>query len=222
MNDLKSLLQSRLYSSENPHSRDHAGEGFLMGDQISDLSDDEATTGVLGKPKEAAVLVPCLGRGEPSIVLTVRSHQMPHHAGQVALPGGCPARGEPFPLATALREAEEEIGLSAQDVEILGYLPPIDTLTGFRITPVVGWVADDATLVACDREVQALFELPLHYVLAPNGYCRHRLSVRAQQDTWDHWVWSLRGHHWPIWGATASILASLAGLTEISGRAPQD
>lgn len=222
MNDLKSRIQSKLYPFENPHPRAHAGEGFLMGDGHGALSSNGASARAVGTTKEAAVLVPCLGLGEPSIVLTVRSHQMPHHAGQVALPGGCPTRGEPFPMATALREAEEEIGLSAQDVELLGYLPPIDTLTGFRITPVVGWVADDAPLVPCDREVQALFQLPLTYVLAPDGYCRHRVSMSVGEQTQDHWVWSLRGHHWPIWGATAAILASLAGLTGISGHEPQD
>ncbi len=205
MSDLKSLLKSRLDSLKDPHLSQQGGEGFFM-------------DGVKGETQQAAVLVPCIRSEEPAVILTVRSHQMPHHAGQVALPGGRPNVGEPFPMVTALREAEEEIGLKPTEVEILGCLPPIDTLTGFRITPVVGWIERDPSLTPCDREVQSLFRLPLRHVLAADGYCRHRLSIQAQSQTQAHWVWSLRGHHWPIWGATAHILASLAGL---SGRAPQ-
>lgn len=163
---------------------------------------------------DAAVVIVVTGTDFSQVLFTVRAHDMRHHAGQVAFPGGRYQAGETFPVQTALREAQEEVGLSPEGVEVLGMMAPIDTLTGFRVTPVVAWSPSVLELVPCDREVAEVFTLPLTHLLDPNSYCSHRLSYRAKGVRQAHTVWSVRSHQWPIWGATALILARLAGLTE--------
>lgn len=144
--------------------------------------------------------------------MTVRSRDLTKHAGQVALPGGRREGNEPFPLATAMREAEEEIGIDQDQVRILGLLDQVDTISNFRITPVVG-VADGHTeLLACPNEVREIFTVPLAWVLDTQRYRRHQ--VRRGGLTFD--LWSMAGGRWPIWGATATILQHLARLSRES------
>ncbi len=204
MTDLIQQLSTHLQPLETLAMDQAPGGGFDYGASANGV-------GAVSHQR-AAVLVTCLGFAEPAVVFTVRSTQMPHHAGQVALPGGRHHAGEAFPLTTALREAREEVGLDSDSIQVLGAMAPIDTLTGFRITPVVGWVTDPVGLQACDREVQAIFTLPLPHVLAKTNYASHRLEFVSGGETKRHRVWSLRGERWPIWGATASILAQLAGI----------
>jgi len=157
-------------------------------------------------PQSAAVLVPILDKPEPCLLLTVRHRALTKHAGQVALPGGRREDDEPFPLATALREAAEEIGLAETLVRPLGLLDRVDTISRFRVTPVVALIAADARPVACPREVSHVFELPLAWALDLSRHREH-LVRRYQQE---FKVRSVAAQQWPIWGATATILHQLA------------
>ncbi len=162
------------------------------------------------QPRPAAVLVPIVLQPEPALLLTVRSHALSSHAGQVAFPGGGRDRGESFPLTTALREAEEEVGIAPGDVEIRGLTQCFDTITAYRIVPVVGLLSGSRPLQACPREVLTIFRLPLADALDPRAYRSHAVHQRQRC----HQVWSMRSGCWPIWGATAAILHHLAQLAE--------
>ena len=204
MTDLIDRLSKHLLPIETL-ARDNTLSGGFSFAENAKPSDASAS-------KEAAVMVAVMALDEPEVLFTVRSAQMPHHAGQVALPGGRHHAGEAFPLATALREAHEEVGLEPNCVQVLGGLRAIDTLTGFRVTPVVGWIGTSTGLQACDREVQTIFSLPLAHVLDHTNYSSHRVQVIAGGHQQSYRVWSLRGKQWPIWGATALVLAQLAGI----------
>ena len=114
--------------------------------------------------------------------------------------------GDADAVAAALREAEEEIGLSRQLVELLGRLPDIVTGTGFRVTPVLALVTGDAELTPSPDEVEELFRLPLDVLLDPAAPQRRRAELRGRWR--EFWVWPHPDHY--IWGATAAILVDLA------------
>lgn len=157
------------------------------------------------RPRLAAVLLAVIDVPEPAVVLTVRSRRMSLHAGQVALPGGRRESGEPFPLHTALREAREEIGVDEDAVEVHGLLDCFDTVTGYRIVPVVARLPGAPVMRACPREVEAIFTLPLTTVLDPASYRHHRV-VRGDAR---YGLISMAHPRWMIWGATAAILHQL-------------
>lgn len=165
-------------------------------------------------PRPAAVLVPILVQPEPVLVLTVRSHALKSHAGQVAFPGGGREGEEAFPLQTALREAQEEVGINPAQVEVLGMTRCFDTISVYRIVPVVGIVSGPLRLVPCPHEVQRVFHLPLREALDPDAYRQHRIRHRQRCYA----VWSMRSARWPVWGATAAILHHLALLA--NGQVP--
>lgn len=161
----------------------------------------------------AAVLVPIIRRGE-SIVLgyTLRPDEMPTHAGQISFPGG---RRDPDDLdlvATALREAEEELGIAREQVEVLGKLDDVPTPVGFVITPVVGWLVDPPAFVVDEREVYEYFEVDLEEIIDPANF-----ADRGERDiagvTYPVPEFHVVGRR--IWGATARItqrLLQVAGL----------
>jgi 8-oxo-dGTP pyrophosphatase MutT (NUDIX family) len=163
-----------------------------------------------GQPRlrEAAVLVPIVWHaGAPGILLTRRADHLAAHAGQVAFPGGRLEAGETAEAA-ALREAAEEIGLDPRLPAIAGHLPAHLTGTGFRVTPVVGFLEPPLTLAPDPAEVAAVFEMPLAALLDPG-------AVEQRQREWQgrtrrYWVW----HHPEqlIWGATAMMLMTLSRL----------
>lgn len=157
------------------------------------------------QPRPAAVLVPIIHWPEPAIVLTVRSRKLSLHAGQVALPGGGRASAESFPLGTALRETHEEIGVAPELVAVHGLLDCYDTITGYRIVPVVASIDSDCRLRACPDEVDEIFTLPLSLALDPGQYRHHRV-VRGGHA---HDLVSMPHPRWLIWGATAAILHQL-------------
>ncbi|TVQ36047.1 MAG: CoA pyrophosphatase [Wenzhouxiangella sp.] len=164
-------------------------------------------------PASAAVLVPIqLGRTY-QVILTVRSRGLPQHAGQVSLPGGGPRPGERGPVETALREASEEIGLRSDQVRPLGLLPCCDTITAFRIVPVVALIAESAVLKPDPAEVSEAFSMPLAQVLDLDSYRRHHVERSGQVFE----AWSMRSGHRPVWGATAAILRELALLADQDG-----
>jgi 8-oxo-dGTP pyrophosphatase MutT (NUDIX family) len=158
------------------------------------------------QPRPAAVLIAILMQPEPSLVLTVRSQAMIKHAGQVALPGGGRSGFEAFPVQTALREAHEEVGIDPGGVRLLGFLDRFDTITAYRITPVVGRIDQPVTLKACPSEVREVFLLPLDHALDPSSYRRHEIT----RNGFTFEVWSMKFGTRPIWGATAAILHQLA------------
>ena len=159
--------------------------------------------------RQAAVLVPITKtsyNGESSIVLTVRSSSLKTHAGQVSLPGGTSEKQDRDLAATALRESYEEIGLRPEDVEILGQLGELVMPSGYRVTPVVGIIANDLEYAANPAEVEAVFHAPLRMVLDTHAYKRSTVSYRDVKRT----VLELNYGDYRIWGATAAILHHLA------------
>lgn len=138
--------------------------------------------------------------------LTKRASGLRHHPGQIALPGGKLDPCDADATTCALREAEEEVGLSPASVEVLGVLPLHLSGTGFAITPVVGAITAPFTPFAQAGEVEETFTVPLSHVLDLSRYTRHRRVWRGQ--TRDYWSVPYGPHY--IWGATAGILHSLA------------
>ncbi len=202
MSDLKSRLVSavQLASLQAPSAPADAS-GLSGGSFIRDQETQK---------QQAAVLVACLARPEPSVVLTVRANGVPQHAGQVALPGGRRHPGESFPEATALREAHEEVGLDPSEATVLGVLPPVSTLTGYTVSPVVAWVDRPVGLIAHEREVSQIFLWPLAEVLNLDRYSTHQVRLSQSGRVHRYQIWRLQGGQWPIWGATAEVLSKLA------------
>ena len=154
----------------------------------------------------AAVLVPIVLRDpELTVLLTQRTAHLHDHAGQVSFPGGRCEADDASPTATALREAEEEVGLDPTQVEVLGLLPEYVTGTGFVITPVVGLVHPPLNLKLDDFEVADAFEPPLAFLLDPANRSRQRLEYRGEWR--EYWAMPWRGRY--IWGATAGMLVGL-------------
>ena len=155
--------------------------------------------------RQAAVLLALRDGDESRLVLTVRTDDLPSHAGQVALPGGRMDPGDADALATALRESEEEIGLDPSLVTPLGYLDNFETISGYRITPVVARIAEHARLQAAPGEVAEVFEVPLAFFLDPANLRRYTMEFRGRRREMVEFVHG--GHR--IWGATAAILLNL-------------
>ena len=166
-------------------------------------------------PRQASVLVPLVQREAGlTVLLTRRADHLRDHAGQIGFPGG---RVEPFDadaIATALREATEEVGLPAARVEVIGRLPPYTTVTGFVVTPVVALVAPPFELLLDRGEVAEAFEVPLAFLMTPAHHRRHRFEYEGGQREFLSMPWSGAGadslarEHF-IWGATAAMLRNL-------------
>ncbi len=155
--------------------------------------------------RPAAVLVPIVDHPEPTVLLTQRSQHLPDHAGQVSFPGGKIDMSDDSPLASALREADEEIGLARLFVEPLGYLDLYMTTLGYRIVPVVARVKPGFALTLNTSEVDASFEVPLAFLMDQNNVQRHS---RDWQGMTRHYYAITFGERY-IWGVTAGILRNL-------------
>ncbi|MEZ5733525.1 MAG: CoA pyrophosphatase [Paracoccaceae bacterium] len=157
--------------------------------------------------KQAAVLVALVpsGRGV-DVVLTKRSSRLKHHPGQVAFPGGKIDATDLSEAAAALREANEEIGLPIGTVDILGAMPAHETVTGYSVTPVFGWVGRDFSPVAEAGEVDEVFRVPLEHLVEPSNYSIEGRRWRGQMRR--YYVVPYGPYY--IWGATARILRALA------------
>jgi 8-oxo-dGTP pyrophosphatase MutT (NUDIX family) len=163
----------------------------------------------------AAVLLGIVARpGAPSILLTQRTAHLKDHAGQISLPGGRVEAQDENIVATALREAEEEVGIDPSQVEVLGELDIYDTVTGFRIHPVVGWIDPPITISPDPYEVAEVFELPLRFVLDPTNHRRD--SYLRGGSRRNFYVLPFEERY--IWGATAGILVNFA--RRLLGSAP--
>lgn len=154
----------------------------------------------------AAVLVPIVARAAGlTVLLTQRTAHLRDHAGQVSFPGGRCEAGGASPIATALRESHEEVGIAPEQVEVLGTLPEYLTSTGFRVTPVVGLVTPPLRLRLDAFEVAEAFESPLEFLLDAANYRREAVEIAGQLRT--YWAVPWREHF--IWGATAGMLVCL-------------
>ncbi|HAI50147.1 MULTISPECIES: CoA pyrophosphatase [Atlantibacter] len=156
--------------------------------------------------RQAAVLVPIVRRPVPGLLLTQRSTRMRKHAGQVAFPGGARDPEDSSLIAAALREAQEEVAIPPETVEVIGVLPTVDSVTGFQVTPVVGIIPPDLPYHASEEEVAAVFEMPLEEALRLGRY--HPLDIHRRGN--DHRVWLSWYEHYFVWGMTAGIIRELA------------
>ena len=155
----------------------------------------------------AAVLVPIVTRTEPTVLFTRRSTALKRHAGQVSFPGGRADPTDTSLTATALRELLEETGIDPAFVTVAGFLDPYETITGFAVLPVVGLVDPGFSLAPDAREVAAVFEVPLAFLLDPDN-CRTE-EVELQGRKRRFYAFQYQSHY--IWGATAAMLKALAG-----------
>ena len=155
--------------------------------------------------KPAAVLVPIVARSEPTVLLTLRTAELANHAGQVAFPGGKIDLADASPAAAALREAEEEVGLSPALIEPIGYLDLYLPFSGFRILPTVARVKPDFSLRLNPREVTETFEVPLGFLMNPE---HHQRKTREWQGmAREYYAMAIENRY--IWGITAGILRNL-------------
>lgn len=161
--------------------------------------------------RPAAVLIPIICRPEPTLLLTRRADSLRKHAGQVAFPGGKTDAEDGSAIVTALREAQEEVALPSQAVHVLGQLAPLDSNTGFQVTPIVGLIPPDIKFYANAEEVAEVFEMPLHEALTLSRYYpldihrgghSHRLYLSWYQSQF-------------VWGLTAAIIRRLAQQVSI-------
>jgi 8-oxo-dGTP pyrophosphatase MutT (NUDIX family) len=168
-----------------------------------DLNPDARPAGAL---KPAAVLVPVVTRADAlTVVLTRRTEHLAHHPGQISFPGGHIDAVDASPEAAALREADEEIGLPAHQVELIGRLDTYVTRTGFDVTPIVGLVDPAFTARPDPHEVAEVFEVPLGFFLDPTNHERHTRLVGGVE----RYFYAMPYGDYFIWGATAGMLVNL-------------
>ena len=177
-------------------------------DELIDLLPD----GVEGL-RPAAVLVGLVDRGEGlQVVLTRRTETLRHHAGQISFPGGRIESSDVDPVAAALREAQEEIGLDPAQARALGYLDPFVTITGFHVYPVVAAIAASFSARRDPGEVDEVFELPLAFLMDPANARQLIVDYRGGQRSLVEFVHP----HYRVWGATAAMLVNLRQRLEQS------
>lgn len=155
--------------------------------------------------KPAAVLIPVIDREEPMVLLTQRTAHLPQHAGQIAFPGGKIDAIDASPLAAALREADEEVGLVPSAVEPIGYLDVYMTTLGYRIVPVVARVHPPFTLTLNPGEVEDTFEVPLSFMMEIANHQTHSREWQGMMRTY----YAIPFGERYIWGVTAGIFRNL-------------
>jgi len=186
--------------------------GDLNPDLPPDVGDHDLNAGEpnpfhrSGAPRRAAVLVPVIGHASgATVLLTRRSDHLTAHAGQISFPGGKIEGTDATPLAAALRETHEEIGIPGETVDPLGYLDLYQTGTGFRIVPVVAMIEPGYTLRVDENEVADVFEVPLAFLMRPNNHQRHSYEIEGRMRRF----YAMPYDEKYIWGATAGIIRNL-------------
>jgi 8-oxo-dGTP pyrophosphatase MutT (NUDIX family) len=188
------LSSDALDPSATPSVGDHSVDA-----ELADLLPDRPS-------RLAAVLLPVVARPEEAtMLLTRRADALRDHSGQIALPGGKIDPHDASPVDAALREAEEEVGLSRAHVAPIGYLDPYLTGTGYRILPVVALVRPPFELTLNSLEVDEVFEVPLGFLMQASNHQRQQRQWRGRLR--HHYAMPYR--QWNIWGATAGILRNL-------------
>lgn len=179
-------------------------EGLLPVD-ISDGADAIKRKGQRG----ASVLMPLVMREEWQVILTQRPQTMPSHAGQIAFPGGKREEGESA-LQAALRETEEEVGLVAPDITVLGRLPSFNAVSEYRVTPFVGIISSEAAIIPDAREVDDVFETPLSFVMNEDNHVPRDVFFEGRNHRlYDMPYQSTDGTQRNIWGMTAMMMYRL-------------
>jgi 8-oxo-dGTP pyrophosphatase MutT (NUDIX family) len=185
---------------------EHAPRAEITAPSDFDLNPDaraEWTAG--GAPRPAAVLVPVVASAPLSILFTVRTPDLRAHAGQISFPGGKADVSDMHPLATALREAHEEIGLAPHFVRAIGCLDRYRTGTGFEITPVLALIDPVFVPMPDPREVASVFQVPLAFLMDPANHRRETRTINGRERSFH--AMPFPDHY--IWGATAGILKSM-------------
>ena len=171
--------------------------------QLPQLNDGHRLPGREGRATPAAVLIPIVNRPAGlTLMLTQRSDSLPDHPGQISFPGGRQEATDQSPAHTALRECKEEIGLEQTHVEILGQVGRYETVTGYAVTPVVGWIEPPFGLRADPVEVAKIFEVPLSFVMNPTNFVQRQREVDGRTRSFFACPY---GDHY-IWGATAAMI----------------
>ena len=202
IDDFFDRARARLKLEVPPALTDENAEG-ARGDL--DLNPEMWARAGVKATKPAAVLVAVIDRPEPTVLLTLRTAGLASHAGQVAFPGGKIDPTDESPVAAALREAREEIGLAPNLIAPIGYLDLYLTFSGFRILPTVARVKPDFTIKLNPPEVVETFEVPLAFVMTPDNYQRKTRDWNGLQR--DYYAITFENHY--IWGITAGILRNM-------------
>jgi 8-oxo-dGTP pyrophosphatase MutT (NUDIX family) len=200
--DFFARARQRLTLDIPPSLHDLTAQG-VRGDLDLDPMMWERAGVVASRP--AAVLVGIVDRPVPTVLLTRRTPEMTNHAGQIAFPGGKIDPHDETPLAAAIREADEEIGLAAGLIDPIGYLDLYLTFSGFRILPAVARIAPDYALTINHAEVEDAFEVPLDFLMTPANHQRHSRENRGV--TRHYYAMPFEERY--IWGITAGILRNL-------------
>lgn len=214
-------LATRLTSPLRNELRGWVNDRLALAPTLSDLglTDDFRLPGREGLATPAAVLIPLVNRPHGiSALFTLRSADLADHAGQISFPGGRTEDDDPSPEHTALRESAEEIGLAAHHVTLLGRLANYDTATGFRVTPVVGWLEPPFELTPDPTEVAEVFEVPLAFLLDTDNYQRHRRQFFGRERHY----YAVPFENRFIWGATAAMLLMLSHTLNPLAGLPRD
>ncbi|MGV2988053.1 CoA pyrophosphatase [Vibrio sp. E150_011] len=156
--------------------------------------------------RAASVLIGLVERnGRLQVILTKRAKHLKHHPGQISFPGGKVEPSDPNAHFTALREAEEEIGLRYDEIEVIGHLPDLITITQFQVTPIIAFVKPTYQPRVDKNEVDYLFEVPLDFLAHTSNMTMHRFNIKGQ----NHRVLAIPYKTHFIWGVTAQIIQSL-------------
>ncbi len=160
--------------------------------------------------RPASVLVPLVQREDGlKVLLTRRTDHLHDHAGQISFPGGRRDDGDEDDMHTALREAEEEVGLPRHRIEIIGTMPTYTTVTHYVVTPIVALVQPPFNLALDSFEVAEAFEVPLTFLMTPANHRRHLFEHDGVQRMFLSMPWTSGGREYFIWGATAAMLRNL-------------
>lgn len=175
-----------------------------------DAGDDGVVDGAEGvhgaRLTPASVLFPIVLRPHaPSVLLTQRNETLRDHPGQISFPGGRVEPEDQSPVHTALRETKEEIGLSSEHIEVIGFLPDYCTITGYRVTPVVALVTPPFELSPDAHEVAQVFEVPFDFLMDPANHQEHVIQRNGRPRKF----FAVPYQDYFIWGATAGIILSL-------------
>tara|TARA_R110000772_G_scaffold140288_5_gene249499 strand:- start:180 stop:758 length:579 start_codon:yes stop_codon:yes gene_type:complete len=161
--------------------------------------------------KSAAVLIPILSNNNQlEVVLTKRASHLTHHPGQISFPGGKVEKFDANFTATALRETQEEIGLHASCIEVIGQLKPYQTISGYEVTPIVAMVSNHKRYQIDENEVSEVFHVPLSHFLQR----QHHIQLPVYHHGEHHKVHFMPYNQYNIWGATAAMLHDLSTLLD--------